>query len=53
MRLNGTFSYYFAGTKGIRGNYFQVRSTEYGRYLKEQQQNNAIHQKNSKRTGGK
>jgi len=53
-KSNGTFSYYFSGSSSsILGDYFQVRSAAYGRYLKEQQQNNAIHPKTTKKHDGK
>jgi|GEM_PF-3665004 len=45
---NGTRSYYFSGTSSIIGNYFQIRSANYGRYLKEQKPVNTPTTKTSK-----
>jgi len=39
MRKNRTSSYYFSGTPSILGSYFQVRSTEYNRYIRDAKAN--------------
>ena len=39
MRKNRRSSYYFSGTPSVLSNYFQARSAEYNRYIRDAKAN--------------